>query len=245
MRGPRPCRQTGAEIWHHDSTIAHLRFHGGERLNPAPEPRAAIARAPHSRTRRLALRATLFLLVVVLGLPLLVQASSSKTSILRPRVAVPTKSAPTRASLAVYDVSPPVEVFFEPLDPVRPGGTARFHVSVIPRFPADEVRIDVRTAPAISWVSGPRSTRRLVHKDGRTDIEFSVRVPTTGRHPLHVAIEALGPGGVVWRRGVGLGLGPNPRADRARVVPDGRGGQALEFEAAPAEPGRALREESR
>lgn len=214
-------------------------------LSPRHEPRAAIARTPHSRTRRPALRATLPLLAVVLALPLLARASSSKTSTLRPRVAVPAKAAPTRASLPKFDVSPPVEVLLEPLDPIRPGGTARFRVSVIPRFPADEVRIDVHIAPAISWVSGPRSARRLAHKDGRTDFEFSVRVPTTGWHPLHVAIEALGPGGVVWRRGVGLGLGPNPRADRARVVPDGRGGQALEFEAAPAEPGRALREESR
>ena len=56
-----------------------------------------------------------------------------------------------------------------------------------------------------------------------------------GREPLYVRFEATGPNGVVWKRGLGLGLGPEPPH---RTVPDGQGGQAFEFDAAPARSSR-------
>lgn len=127
--------------------------------------------------------------------------------------------------------TPPLEVQLLPLDPLRPGATARFRVVAIPRFPADEIRVEVRPGRGVPWISGLRTLRARARADRPLEHEFAVRVPTTGREPLYVRIEAVGPGGVVWRRGVGLGLGPDARAERARTVPDGRGGTALEFEA--------------
>jgi hypothetical protein len=130
--------------------------------------------------------------------------------------------------------TPPLEVQLVPLDPLRPGATARFRVVAIPRFLADEIRIEVRPGRGVSWVSGARTLRARARADSRVEHTFAVRVPTSSREPLYVRIEAVGAGGKIWRRGVGMGLGPDPRAERARTVPDGRGGTTVEFETAPA-----------
>jgi len=127
--------------------------------------------------------------------------------------------------------TPPLEVQLIPLDPLRPGATARFRVVAVPRFPADEIRVEVRPGRGVPWVSGSRTLRAPARAGRPLEHEFAVRVPTAGREPLYVRIEAVGPGGVVWRRGVGMGLGPDARAERARIVSDGRGGTTIEFEA--------------
>jgi hypothetical protein len=118
-----------------------------------------------------------------------------------------------------------------PLDPLVPGHAARFRVTAVPRFPADEITIEVVPGPGVRWLSGTRSLHAAVRRDVSLEHSFSVRVPDRGRAPLYVRFEARGPNGVVWRRGAGLGLGPEPPS---RVVPDGRGGQAVEYDAAPA-----------
>jgi hypothetical protein len=105
----------------------------------------------------------------------------------------------------------------------------------VPRVPTDEIRVTVRPAPAVAWVAGERSARRAARRDEPSEFDFSVRVPASGRHALYVQVEIAGADGRIWRRGVGLGLGPNPRAERAHTVPDGRGGQTLEYEAGTAD----------
>src|SRR5262245_1337883 len=126
---------------------------------------------------------------------------------------------------------PPLEVRLDALDALTPGATARFRIAVVPRFAADEIRVEIRTGAEVRWVSGARAFRTDAKRDASVEREFTVRVPPAARAPLYVRVEAAGPNGVVWRRGVGMGLGPDLRAERARTVPDGRGGTALEFEA--------------
>ena len=133
---------------------------------------------------------------------------------------------------------PPLEVRLEALDPLTPGQPARFRIAVVPRFPADEIRVEVRSGAEVRWLAGARSFRVGAKRDLTVERQFTVRVPAGARAPLYVRVEAVGPGGVVWRRGVGMGLGPDARAERARIVPDGRGGTVIEYEAAPAGSGR-------
>jgi len=152
----------------------------------------------------------------------------------RPWILALCLAAATSAPALGRPPTPPLEVQLVPLDALRPGATARFRVVVVPRFPADEIRIDVRPGRGVPWVSGARSLRVPARVDRPLEHQFAVRVPTDRREPLYVRIEATGPNGVTWRRGVGLGLGPDARADRARIVPDGRGGTTIEYEAAPA-----------
>jgi hypothetical protein len=128
-------------------------------------------------------------------------------------------------------------VRLEALDALKPGRVARFRLTAIPRVSADEIRILAQPAPEVAWIAGRRAERRFAHRDEPNEFTFSVRVPARGRHALHVVVEITAADGRVWRRGVGLGLGPDPRAERARVVPDGRGGKAIEYEAAPAAAG--------
>ena len=126
---------------------------------------------------------------------------------------------------------PPLEVKLEPLDPLTPGHAARFRITAVPRFPADEIRVEVVPGPGVRWLSGLRTFRAAAQRDVSLERVFSVRVPDTTREPLYVRFEARGPNGVVWKRGAGLGLGPEPPS---RSVPDGRGGTAVEYLAAPA-----------
>jgi hypothetical protein len=122
-------------------------------------------------------------------------------------------------------------VKLEPLDPLTPGHAARFRLTAVPRFPADEIRIEIVPGPGVKWLGGLRSFRVAAKRDVSLERVFQVRVPDRGREPLYVRFEATGPNGVVWKRGLGLGLGPEPPH---RTVPDGRGGQAVEYDAAPA-----------
>jgi len=127
--------------------------------------------------------------------------------------------------------TPPLEVKLEPLDPLVPGHAARFRVVAVPRFPADEITIEVIPGPSVKWLSGVRRLRAPARKDVPLERQFTVRVPDHTREPLYVRFEARGPNGVLWKRGAGLGLGPLPVG---RAGPDGRGGQVIEFDAAPA-----------
>jgi len=126
---------------------------------------------------------------------------------------------------------PPLEVKLEALDPLLPGHAARFRWSAVPRFPGDEIRVEIVSGPSIRWMSGVRTFRARALRDVSLERVFSVRVPERGREALYVRFEATGPNGVVWKRGAGLGLGPE---SPWRSVSDGRGGQAVEYDAAPA-----------
>lgn len=128
---------------------------------------------------------------------------------------------------------PPLEVKLEALDPLVPGHAARFRLTAVPRFPADEIQVEIVPGPGVRWLSGVRSFRALASRDVSLERVFSVRVPDRGREPLYVRFEAKGPHGVVWKRGAGVGLGPEPPS---RTVSDGRGGQAIEYDAAKASP---------
>jgi hypothetical protein len=126
---------------------------------------------------------------------------------------------------------PPLEVKLEPLDPLAPGHAARFRLTAVPRFPADEIRVEIVPGPNVRWLGGVRTFRVAARRDVLLERVFSVRVPDRTRESLYVRFEATGPNGVVWKRGAGLGLGPEPPS---RTVPDGRGGTAVEYDAAPA-----------
>lgn len=152
----------------------------------------------------------------------------------------PTAASPAAGPAAprcLIKPQPPLDVKLEALDPLKPGGVARFRLTAVPRVPTEEVRVQVQPAAGVAWVAGRRGDRRAARRDEPAGFEFSVRVPARGRHALHVTVEITAADGTVWRRGAGLGLGPDPRAERARVVADGRGGQAIEYEAAPAATG--------
>ena len=151
--------------------------------------------------------------------------------------AVATSPARPAAPRCLIKPQPPLDVKLEALDPLKPGGVARFRLTAVPRVPTEEIRVQVQPAAAVAWVAGRRGERRAARRDEPAGFEFSVRVPARGRHALHVAVEITAADGTVWRRGAGLGLGPDPRAERARIVSDGRGGQAIEYEAAPAATG--------
>jgi len=110
---------------------------------------------------------------------------------------------------------------------------ARFRVTAVARFPVEQIQFEARPGSRVGWYAGSRTLTRRAQRNLSTDYDFAVRVPSTGLSPLYVRIAASGPGGVVWKRGVGMGLGSNPRAERARTLPDGRGGKVLQFEAAP------------
>jgi hypothetical protein len=129
---------------------------------------------------------------------------------------------------------PPLDARLEALDPLKPGKVVRFRLTVVPRVPTEEIRVHARAGSAVTWISGERRWRQGGRRDMAAEFAFSVRVPTAGRHALHLDVEITAADGTVWHRGVGLGLGPNPRAERARIVSDGRRGKTLEFEAAPA-----------
>jgi len=126
---------------------------------------------------------------------------------------------------------PPLEVQLTPLDPLLPGHAARFRITAVARFPADEITIEVVPGPGVTWLAGTRSLRAAARQDVTLERVFSVRVPDHGRSPLYVRFEATGPHGQHWRRGAGIGLGPQAQG---RVVSDGRGGQAIEYDAAKA-----------
>jgi len=126
---------------------------------------------------------------------------------------------------------PPLEVQLTALDPLLPGHAARFRITAVARFPADEITIEVVPGPGVTWLAGTKSLRAAARQDVTLERVFSVRVPDHGRSPLYVRFEATGPHGQHWRRGAGIGLGPQAQG---RVVPDGRGGQAIEYDAAKA-----------
>ena len=126
---------------------------------------------------------------------------------------------------------PPLEVQLTPLDPLVPGHAARFRITAVPRFPADEITIEVAPGPGVTWLAGAKSLRAAARRDVTLERVFRVRVPDHGRSPLYVRFEATGPNGQRWRRGAGIGLGPEAQG---RVVSDGRGGQAIEYDAAKA-----------
>jgi hypothetical protein len=156
--------------------------------------------------------------------------------------AAPAARPPAAASVPCFrNVQPPIDVALEALDPLRPGAIVRFRVTATPRLSAGELRIDVRPGDGVEWVAGARAQRRDGRRDETAAFEFAVRVPRSGRHPLHVEVSLEGAEGRRWRRGVGIGLGPNPRADAARQLPDGRGGEVLEYPAGPAQPGSGAR----
>lgn len=127
---------------------------------------------------------------------------------------------------------PPLEVQLTPLDPLLPGHVARFRITAVPRFPADEITIEVVPGPGVTWVAGARRLRTTARRDVALERVFSVRVPDHGRRPLYVRFEATGPNGARWRRGAGIGLGPQAQG---RAVQDGRGGEAIEYDAAKAD----------
>jgi hypothetical protein len=132
---------------------------------------------------------------------------------------------------------PPLEVKLEALDALQPGHAVRSRLIATPRLPVEEIRVTALPAPEVAWLAGRRAERRAARRDEPGEFRFTVRVPRDGRHPLYLRVEITAADGTVWQRGVGLGLGPDPRAERARVVPDGRGGEAIEYDAAPAAAG--------
>lgn len=180
------------------------------------------ARAPRAHPPRISLRAALTLL-----------AGALLAACLPARAA---EAPGTPPPVCRVKPQPPLDVRLEALDPLRPGQVARFRLTVVPRVPTDEIRVVGLPSPDVEWVAGERAARRQARRDGESEFLFAVRVPRVGRHALYVRVEITAGDGTLWRRGVGLGLGPNPRAERARVTADGRGGEVLEYEAAPARP---------
>jgi hypothetical protein len=176
---------------------------------------------------------------LALLLPICVSAGARATGRPAPaHAAVPHPPAATRAGApcaVAHKPQPPLDLKLEALDPLAPGAAVRFRMTAVPRVPTEEVRLYAEPAPAVQWLAGERNARRMAGLGQPVELAFSLRVPTGGRYALHVVAEITGPDGTVWRRGAGLGLGPNPRADRARVVADGRGGRTLVYEAAPAD----------
>jgi hypothetical protein len=162
-------------------------------------------------------------------------STASAGAVATPHALRAAAAPPTGCALRLIKPQPPIDVTLEPIDSLKPGRVARFRLVVVPRVPTDEIRVLAQPAPEVAWVAGERSARRAARRDERGEFTFSVRVPVSGRHALYVQVEITGADGKVWRRGVGLGLGPNPRAERARAIPDGRGGQVLEYEAAAAD----------
>jgi hypothetical protein len=201
------------------------------RLHPRPVPGPALAGGR--------------LLASVLAVATLLAATARPGRGAAPAPAASRSPAPAAAALPARPAAPrclikpqpPLDVKLEAFDPLRPGEVARFRLTAIPRVAAEEIRVEAQPAAEVAWVAGRRSDRRAARRDEPTAFEFSVRVPARGRHALHVTVEMTAADGTVWRRGAGLGLGPDPRAERARVVADGRGGRAIEYEAAPAAAG--------
>lgn len=149
-------------------------------------------------------------------------------------VSTPAASAGVPPSCKVL---PPVEVRLVPLDAAAPGSIARFTLEVVPRSGVPrEVRVRwLPSSPDLVWVEGERSATRPAQRDERQAFDVAVRVPRSGQQVLHCQVEVVTESGTVWRRGVGVALGPEALAARGRLVPDGAGGTLLQFDAAPAD----------
>lgn len=124
-----------------------------------------------------------------------------------------------------------------PLDEGIPGTTARFSLEVTPRLAMPrEVRVLwLPASPALAWVEGERAATRPARRDEPLDFRVAVRVPRLGQQVLHCQVEVVTEGGAVWRRGVGVALGPEALAHRGRLAPSADGSAVLEFDAVPAD----------
>ena len=132
---------------------------------------------------------------------------------------------------------PPLDLRLVLLETPRPGHEVPFAVEVTPLHPdGGEVRLTITPPGDVPLVRGRRSEVRRDVARGRTQrFEGALRVPPGKRRFVYVRAELVTPAGRRYTSGGHLVVlaGPPDTPDPVeRVVPDGRGGTLVEYDAA-------------
>ena len=130
----------------------------------------------------------------------------------------------------------PIDLRVTLLETPRPGRDVPFAIEATPLLPGAELKVTIAPPRDVALVRGrPNESRRDV-APGRTQrFDGAVRVPPGRRHYVYVRAELVTREGRRYVQGQHLVVLAGPLATpdpQGRIVPDGRGGTLVEYDAA-------------